>query len=130
PIQGASAALAGASATLGTAGAGLSSGAAAITVAAAQLMAAAQALTVANSIGAATGFADGGYTGPGGKYAVAGVVHRGEYVMPQETVRHYGLAAMQALHARQVALDGLRAPNVRTAPAPRFSFADGGLVGG
>jgi len=130
PIQGASAALAGASATLGTAGAGLNSGAAAITVAAAQLMAAAQALTVANSIGAATGFADGGYTGPGGKYAVAGVVHRGEYVMPQETVRHYGLAAMQALHARQVALDGLRAPNVRTAPAPRFSFADGGLVGG
>ncbi|WP_019399098.1 phage tail length tape measure family protein [Pseudoxanthomonas sp. GW2] len=130
PIQGASAALAGASATLGTAGAGLNSGAAAITVAAAQLMAAAQALTVANSIGAATGFADGGYTGPGGKYAVAGVVHRGEYVMPQETVRHYGLAAMQALHARQVALDGFRAPNVRTAPAPRFSFADGGLVGG
>jgi TP901 family phage tail tape measure protein len=31
-------------------------------------------------------FADGGYTGAGGKYDVAGVVHRGEYVVPKEQV--------------------------------------------
>lgn len=31
-------------------------------------------------------FADGGYTGQGGKNEVAGVVHRGEYVLPQEQV--------------------------------------------
>lgn len=30
------------------------------------------------------GFADGGYTGDGGKYAEAGVVHRGEYVITKE----------------------------------------------
>ena len=28
------------------------------------------------------GFAEGGYTGSGGRYEVAGVVHRGEYVVP------------------------------------------------
>jgi lambda family phage tail tape measure protein len=28
-------------------------------------------------------FADGGFTGDGGKYDVAGLVHRGEYVFPQ-----------------------------------------------
>lgn len=32
------------------------------------------------------GFAEGGYTGSGDKYEVAGVVHRGEYVLPQEMV--------------------------------------------
>lgn len=36
------------------------------------------------------GFAEGGYTGEGGKYQVAGVVHAGEFVVPQETVRAYG----------------------------------------
>lgn len=29
------------------------------------------------------GYADGGYTGDGGRYEVAGVVHRGEYVVPK-----------------------------------------------
>lgn len=37
-------------------------------------------------------FADGGYTGPGGKYEPAGVVHKGEFVAPQDmTRRHRGL---------------------------------------
>lgn len=31
-------------------------------------------------------YADGGYTGVGGKDEVAGIVHRGEYVLPQEMV--------------------------------------------
>lgn len=31
-------------------------------------------------------FATGGYTGPGGKYEPAGVVHRGEYVVPSQYV--------------------------------------------
>lgn len=34
----------------------------------------------------APGFADGGFTGRGGKYESAGVVHRGEYVIPKEQV--------------------------------------------
>lgn len=36
------------------------------------------------------GFATGGYTGPGGKYEPAGVVHRGEVVWSQEDVRRAG----------------------------------------
>lgn len=31
-------------------------------------------------------YADGGYTGSGGKYEAAGIVHRGEYVLPKEAV--------------------------------------------
>lgn len=33
-----------------------------------------------------TGFYDGGYTGSGGKYEPAGIVHRGEYVIPKRDV--------------------------------------------
>ena len=33
-----------------------------------------------------TGYATGGYTGPGGVNEVAGVVHKGEYVLPQDMV--------------------------------------------
>ena len=36
------------------------------------------------------GWATGGFTGPGGKYEPAGIVHRGEYVMDQATVRAAG----------------------------------------
>lgn len=36
------------------------------------------------------GYADGGYTGAGGKNEAAGVVHRGEYVMDADTVRRAG----------------------------------------
>lgn len=39
----------------------------------------------------AGGFAEGGYTGSGGKYQPAGIVHRGEFVFPQEAVNHYGV---------------------------------------
>jgi len=35
---------------------------------------------------AAPQFAEGGYTGRGGKYEPAGIVHRGEYVIPKEGV--------------------------------------------
>jgi lambda family phage tail tape measure protein len=42
-------------------------------------------------------FADGGYTGGGGKYDVAGVVHRGEFVMPQEAVGRIGLSRLESM---------------------------------
>lgn len=38
------------------------------------------------------GFAEGGYTGDGGKYEPKGVVHGGEFVIPKETVSQYGKA--------------------------------------
>lgn len=37
------------------------------------------------------GFRDGGYTGAGGTDQVAGLVHRGEYVMPASAVDRYGV---------------------------------------
>ncbi|MBR1362914.1 hypothetical protein [Bradyrhizobium ottawaense] len=64
-------------------------------------------------LGAGTGglsfpmFANGGYTGNGGKFQPAGIVHKGEYVMDAVTVRRVGVAN----------LDSLR------------GYADGGLVG-
>lgn len=38
-----------------------------------------------------SGFSGGGYTGDGGKYEVAGPVHRGEWVVPQEVVKRPGM---------------------------------------
>ena len=66
-----------------------------------------------------SGFAEGGYTGPGGKYQPAGVVHRGEYVQPAHVIRQPG--ALQFMEAfRQ---EGMRALD-------RFrGYAEGGLVG-
>ena len=37
------------------------------------------------------GYSTGGYTGDGGKYDVAGLVHKGEYVVNSETTRDLGL---------------------------------------
>lgn len=42
------------------------------------------------------GFSEGGYTGDGGRLEVAGVVHRGEYVVPQPEMRDPEVAAMVA----------------------------------
>lgn len=66
------------------------------------------------------GYASGGYTGQGGKYQVAGVVHKGEYVIPKEMVNQStGLPYADAL--------GRAKP--QSAPAPT-SFANGGFAGG
>ena len=45
-----------------------------------------RALSYWGSIMAANTYADGGYTGAGGKYDVAGIVHKGEYVVPKSQV--------------------------------------------
>jgi len=63
------------------------------------------------------GFAEGGYTGPGGKYEPAGVVHKGEYVLPQEVVRALGVDR----------LDALRSMYTNAAPG-RGRYATGGMV--
>lgn len=47
---------------------------------------------------ALAGFAGGGYTGDGGKYEPAGIVHRGEFVSTQETTRKHR-AVLEHLHA-------------------------------
>ncbi|HBB25476.1 MAG TPA: hypothetical protein DCZ59_04355, partial [Bacteroidetes bacterium] len=38
---------------------------------------------------AVSGFAEGGYTGDGGKYTPAGIVHKGEFVINKENTRRY-----------------------------------------
>lgn len=59
-------------------------------------------------------YADGGYTGPGGKYEPAGIVHRGEFVHDQETTDFWGTRFLASLHPRRMSLPG---------------FASGGQVG-
>jgi phage-related minor tail protein len=86
--------------------------------AAKELAAAAATLLAANSVGAAAGFAGGGYTGPGGKYQPAGIVHKGEYVQPQERVREPGALAFMEDFRRL----GMSAINAWA------GYAEGGLV--
>lgn len=57
----------------------------------------------------ALGFAGGGYTGPGGKYEPAGIVHRGEFVHDQETTDFWGTSFLASLHPRRLRLDGFAA---------------------
>jgi len=47
-------------------------------------------------------FSGGGYTGPGGKFEAAGIVHRGEYVHDQETVNYWGTDFLESLHPRRL----------------------------
>ncbi|WKL42065.1 hypothetical protein Q1M64_22975 [Sinorhizobium meliloti] len=63
-------------------------------------------------LGGLFGFAEGGWTGPGGKYEPAGVVHRGEYVISRKATSRIGVGNLEALH--RGALGG---------------FAEGGFVG-
>jgi phage-related minor tail protein len=57
------------------------------------------------------GFDGGGFTGLGGRLEAAGIVHKGEYVFDQDTVRRIGLDNLRAMH--------------RGGPG----YADGGYVG-
>lgn len=43
------------------------------------------------------GFSEGGYTGDGGKYEVAGAVHRGEFVFDQDSVRRIGISNLEQM---------------------------------
>ncbi|AGT09274.1 phage tail tape measure protein [Paracoccus aminophilus] len=58
------------------------------------------------------GFAAGGYTGDGGKHQVAGLVHRGEFVLSKAATERIGVGNLERLHQR--ALQG---------------YSRGGLVG-
>ncbi len=62
--------------------------------------------------GALFGFSEGGYTGNGGKYQPAGVVHRGEYVMSKKATSRIGVGNLETLHRGALA-----------------GFAEGGYVG-
>ena len=59
------------------------------------------------------GFATGGYTGDGGKYTPAGIVHKGEYVITKEATARLGRGFLDHLNYGSV----------------RRGFANGGGVG-
>lgn len=49
------------------------------------------------SLGAVAGYEQGGWTGPGPRDEVAGVVHRGEFVVPADVVDRVGLGRLEGL---------------------------------
>ena len=64
---------------------------------------AAQTASIVSNIKAVadTGFASGGYTGPGGKYQPAGIVHKGEYIFDQASTNRIGVSQLEALRNGQ-----------------------------
>ncbi|HGL3961877.1 TPA: phage tail length tape measure family protein [Citrobacter koseri] len=67
-------------------------------IAAMASVAAATASIVSNIAAVAdVGFAVGGFTGPGGKYQPAGIVHKGEYVFDQAATNRIGVSNLEAL---------------------------------
>lgn len=66
-------------------------------------------------------FASGGYTGDGPKFAPAGIVHRGEYVMPKAVVRNIGIEGMAHIHRMGLRGRGYAngGPVGRSMPSPR-----------
>ena len=69
----------------------------------------------------ASGFSDGGYTGDGGRMEVAGVVHRGEYVVPQPELRDpYVRSVVASIEARR---------RQRTSKNALPGYAEGGYTG-
>lgn len=74
----------------------------------------------APSADSAQGFASGGWTGPGSKYKVAGIVHADEHVQPKRVVQEPG--ALQFL-------EEIRRNGFRNTISRIQGYAEGGLVG-
>lgn len=74
------------------------------------------------------GYAWGGYTGHGGKYQAAGIVHKGEYVIPQEdlsrpTVRQFVMSNIEPARIARINSSG-----AQNAISNMRGYASGGLV--
>lgn len=66
------------------------------------------------------GYAEGGYTGDGGRYEVAGVVHRGEYVVPKP------IMDMPVVADAVGTIEAIRRQRIHAYPTR--GFADGGYT--
>lgn len=78
------------------------------------------------SLFSALGFASGGYTGAGSRNTPAGIVHKGEYVVPKHVVDKVGLGNIQRMYGGYAAggfVSGvpMRAPTMRSAQASQPS---------
>ena len=69
-----------------------------------------------------SGYAEGGYTGPGPRYEVAGVVHRGEYVVPQP------IMSLPMVADAVSTIEAIRRSRTGAAPHVMPGYADGGYV--
>lgn len=77
------------------------------------------------SDGGYVGFASGGYTGDGGKYQPAGVVHRGEYVITKEATSRLGIGFLNHLnYGRGYATGG----SVGSIPSTGYKPMAGGSI--
>lgn len=74
----------------------------------------------ADAMNKAKGYAYGGYTGAGGKDEIAGVVHKGEYVLPQEAVDQTTGTPKSLGNTYNIYVEGVFA----TSPAERRKVAD------
>lgn len=74
------------------------------------------------------GWADGGYTGDGGKHDVAGVVHRGEWVVPQSVVKKPGMLSFlnQLTYGNGYAEGGLVGDNIAKPSGEAYSLPASG----
>lgn len=86
------------------------------------------ATIISNVQSVTLGFADGGYTGPGGKYDVAGVVHAGEGVLSQRDMAALGGPA--AFERFRKSLHGYSAGGVVGLPPAVARGHDAGQKGG
>lgn len=76
--------------------------------------------STASAAGNVQGFSEGGYTGKGERLEVAGVVHKGEYVVPQPELRDPQVASMVA------SIESKR--RARTSKNALPGFAEGGYT--
>lgn len=77
-----------------------------------------------SAIQSAFGFASGGFTGRGGKYEPAGIVHKGEYVFDAVSTREIGIAQLEAI--RQKALRGYATGGAVGMPTPAITSSSSG----
>lgn len=69
------------------------------------------------------GYSEGGYTGPGERYEVAGVVHKGEYVVPQPEMNN-----PKVIDAVST-IESIRRQRTNVNPLPETGYAEGGYTG-
>ncbi|MFC0991332.1 phage tail tape measure protein [Pasteurella multocida] len=69
----------------------------------------AQQISKTADMAAMTGFASGGYTGNGGRYDPAGIVHSGEFVFNKSATSRLGTGFLSTLHSAKSARAGMLA---------------------
>ncbi len=82
-------------------------------------------LTKAKATTLATGFSEGGYTGTGGKYEIAGAVHKNEYVINSESLNAIGgVDAVKSMVQREIIQKNTNTSNTSI----EYSNDKGGII--